>query len=70
MTEELDILPDGTGRKDKKQVFFAVSYVGEPVLDQSGYSGADRSYGGGRVVSYSCFRRFNVEQLPELSDDP
>ena len=32
--------------------------------------GTDRSYGVGRVVSYSCFRRFNVDQLPELSEDP
>ena len=61
MTEEPDTLPDGTGRKDKKQVV---------VPDQSEYSGTDRSHGGGRVVSYSCFRRFNVDQLPELSEDP
>ena len=30
----------------------------------------EEPYGVGRVVSYSCFRRFNVDQLPELSEDP
>ena len=70
MTEEPDTLPDGTGRKDKKQVVLPDVMLESLCQIQSGYSGTDRSYGVGRVVSYSCFRRFNVDQLPELSEDP
>ena len=71
MTEEPDTLPDGTGRKDKKQVVLpdvmleSLCRINPNIPEQT-----DRSHGGGRVVSYSCFRRFNVDQLPELSEDP
>lgn len=46
MTEELDTLPDGTGRKDKNQGCSAGCDVRELMPDQSRYSGTDRSHGG------------------------